>query len=57
MKLNTLQHPLKVKEKFKTIIRNQTCGKPSTFVIVNYQPKPDADSEQRVQDHQVHDNP
>ena len=35
MKLNTLQHPLKVKGKFKTIIRNQTCGKPTTFVVVN----------------------
>ena len=34
MKLNTLQHPLKVKGKFETIIRNQMCGKPSTFVIV-----------------------
>ena len=34
MKLNTLQHPLKVKRKFETIIRNQTCGKHSAFVVV-----------------------
>ena len=35
MKLNTLQHPVKVKGKFETIIRNQTCGKSTTFVVVN----------------------
>ena len=34
IKLNTLQHPLKVKGKFETIIRNETCGKPATFVVV-----------------------
>ena len=34
IKLNTLQHPLHVKGKFETIIRNQTCGKPATFVVV-----------------------
>ena len=34
MKLNTLQHSLKVKGKFETIIRNQTCCKPAAFVVV-----------------------
>ena len=34
IKLNTLQHPLHVKGKFDTIIRNQTCGKPATVVVV-----------------------
>ena len=34
IKLNTLQHPLHVKGQFETIIRNQTCGKPATFVVV-----------------------
>jgi hypothetical protein len=34
IKLNTLQHPLHVKGKFETIISNQTCRKPATFVVV-----------------------
>ena len=35
IKLNILLHPLQVKGKFEAIIRNQTCGKPATFVVVN----------------------
>ncbi len=34
IKLNTLQHPLRVKGKFETIIRDETCGKAATFVVV-----------------------
>lgn len=33
-KLCTLQHQLKVKGEFQTIIRNQTCGKSARFVVV-----------------------
>ena len=36
IKLNTLQHPLKVKGKFETIIRNETCGKPTSQARVLY---------------------
>ena len=35
IKLNTLQHRLSVKGQFKSIIRNQTCGKPTTFIVVH----------------------
>ena len=33
-KLNTLQHQLEVKGEFKTTVRNQTCGKAATFIVV-----------------------
>ena len=33
-RLNTLQHELKVKGEFSTIIRNQTCGKEARFIVV-----------------------
>ena len=33
-KLNTLQCRFIAKGKFKTVVRNQMCGKPATFIIV-----------------------
>ena len=33
-KLNTLRYPFIAKGKFKTVVRNQTCGKAATFILV-----------------------
>ena len=35
VKLRTLQHKLEVKGEFQTVIRNETCGKPTKFVVVS----------------------
>ena len=35
VKLHTLQHKLEVKGEFQTVIRNETCGKPTKFVVVS----------------------
>ena len=34
VKLRTLQHKLEVKGEFQTVIRNETCGEPTKFVVV-----------------------
>ena len=35
VKLRTLQYKLEVKGEFQTVIRNETCGKPTKFVVVS----------------------
>lgn len=35
VKLRTLQHKLEVKGEFETVIRNETCGKLTKFVVVS----------------------
>ena len=34
-KLRILQHKLEVKAEFQTVIRNETCGSPTKFVVVS----------------------
>lgn len=35
IKLRTLQQKLEVKGEFQTVIRNETCGRPTKFVVVS----------------------